>query len=115
MSEAGEVEDKYLYLARCLGVGDAELVGKMLEALAKSGGKRVAVRDLVGTLMVSYPTISRLVNELEAIGVVKAEKERGARRPGRPRKVIEADWEALRAKAKECVDILSRFLGEAGS
>jgi DNA-binding transcriptional regulator GbsR (MarR family) len=113
VSEAREVEEKYLYLARCLGVGDAELVGKILETLAKSEGKRVAVRDLVNTLMVSYPTISRLVNELEAIGVVKAEKERGARRkPGRPRKVIEADWDALKAKARECVEVLSAFLKE---
>ena len=111
MSEAREVEEKYLYLARCLGVGDAELVGKILEILAKSEEKRVAVRDLVSSLMVSYPTISRLVNELEAIGVVRTEKERGARkRPGRPRKVIEADWEALKAKARECIDILNSFL-----
>jgi len=107
---------KYVYLARCLGVGDPELVGKMLAALARSDEKKVAVRDLVDVLKVSYPTISRMVNELEALGVVRSEKERGLRkRPGRPRKIIEADWEALKAKAKECVDILSEFLKEAGS
>jgi len=108
------VEDKqklYTYIARCLGVGDPDLVGKILLSLAENEEKKVAVRDLVDVLKVSYPTISRMINELEALGVVRSEKERGARRrPGRPRKIIEADWEALKSKVKECVDTLKEFL-----
>ena len=104
-------EKDFLALAKCLGVGDAELISKMLQKMAASEAGSVPVRELVEALGVSYPTVSRILNEMEVLGLVTSEKERGPqRRPGRPRKVVKLNWDAVKKQVEECIESLQKFL-----
>jgi DNA-binding MarR family transcriptional regulator len=109
---AAPLEEKdYVALAKCLGVGDPELISKMLMKMMESSEGTVPARDLVEVLGVSYPTVSRIINEMEVLGLVVSEKERGPhRRPGRPRKVVKLNWDAVKEQISECIKSLQKFI-----